>query len=140
MSSKRETILARIETALAGTTGVSTRIYRDRTAALAKGEHPALLILPSGADTCQRNAVGRLEWVLPVSVHVLVYADTPHTTADPIVADVHSKLAGDATLQNLLVDWVPVNVDFQFLSGDGTIGHITMNFSAAYQTAETSIT
>jgi hypothetical protein len=44
MASKREQILAALKTKLAGTTGVSTRIYRSRVEPMSRGESPALVI------------------------------------------------------------------------------------------------
>ena len=41
MTTKREQILAKIKTELTGTTGVGTRIYRNRVSALAKSETPS---------------------------------------------------------------------------------------------------
>jgi len=46
MTSKREQILSAIATTLAGTAGVSTRIYRSRVDAMSRAETPALLIEP----------------------------------------------------------------------------------------------
>ena len=44
MTTKRETILARIATVLAGTTGVSDRIFRGRTTAFTRSETPSIVI------------------------------------------------------------------------------------------------
>ena len=46
MTTKRESILAAIRTALTNTTGVSTRIYRSRVEPLARGELPAIVVEP----------------------------------------------------------------------------------------------
>jgi hypothetical protein len=44
---KRESILAAITTALAGTVQVGSRIYRSRTEAFARNEAPALIVEPT---------------------------------------------------------------------------------------------
>jgi hypothetical protein len=59
MASKRETILQRIVTALAGTTGVSTRIYRSRVEPLARGEAPAIVVEPV-SDAAEQDTLGCL--------------------------------------------------------------------------------
>jgi hypothetical protein len=46
MTTKRETILAAVRTALTGTTGVSTRIYRSRVEPISRGESPAIVVEP----------------------------------------------------------------------------------------------
>ena len=51
MTTKRESILAGIRTALTNTTGVSTRIYRSRVEPLARGELPAIVVEPIN-DVC----------------------------------------------------------------------------------------
>ena len=46
MATKRERILAKIKTDLAGTTGVGTRIYRSRAEAFTRSETPAIILEP----------------------------------------------------------------------------------------------
>jgi len=46
MTTKRESILTAIRTALTGTTGVGTRIYRSRVEPMAREESPALVVEP----------------------------------------------------------------------------------------------
>ena len=47
MTTRRETILAAVRTALTGTTGVSTRIYRSRVEPMARAESPAIVVEPA---------------------------------------------------------------------------------------------
>ena len=54
MATKRETILAAIRTALTGTTGVGTRIYRSRVEPIAREESPAIVVEPL-IDTASQN-------------------------------------------------------------------------------------
>ena len=69
MASKREDILDAIKTALAGTVGVSTRIYRSRTIPLAqRSQLPALIIEWSSDNPEQNTALPTLDWSLSVSV------------------------------------------------------------------------
>jgi hypothetical protein len=51
MTLKRESILAAIASTLAGTTQVSSRIYRSRVEAFSRTEAPALLIEPRDDTT-----------------------------------------------------------------------------------------
>ena len=46
MATKREQILEKIKSNLAGTVGVGTRIYRSRVEALTRSETPAIIIEP----------------------------------------------------------------------------------------------
>ena len=46
MTTKRENILAAVKTALTGTAGVGTRIYRSRVEPMSRNESPAIIIEP----------------------------------------------------------------------------------------------
>ena len=66
MTTRRETILAAIATALTGTTGVSTRIYRSRVEPITKGESPALVIEPLTDTATQNTSLPTLDWAMTV--------------------------------------------------------------------------
>lgn len=138
MSSKREGILDQAKTALAGTSGVDTRIYRSRVVPLQRQDFPALVIEPL-ADTPSVGTVDRVTWDLVFAVTALVRAETMETTLDPIMEDVHEKIIGDATLNGMLVQLIPDAVDWQFLEADKPVGVAVMRFRATYQTALASI-
>jgi hypothetical protein len=139
MASRRETILAQVATALTGTTGVDTRIFRSRVVALQREEFPAILIEPV-SDVVARQTTARLIWSLRFQVAVVVRADNPDQSADDIVVDAHEKIMSDSTLQGMLVELLPSAVDFQFENADKPLGIVTMQFEAKYQTAEADIT
>ena len=52
MSTKRELVLAKIKTQLAGTTGLGTRIYRSRVTPVSRDEGAVLIYEPI-ADNCE---------------------------------------------------------------------------------------
>ena len=96
MASKREDILDANKTALAGTTGVSTRIYRSRTIPLAqRSELPALLISWTGDSAEQNTSLPTLDWSLSVVVTVLSSGDVPDEQADATIVSMHSKMMAD---------------------------------------------
>lgn len=131
--SKRETILARIVTALAGTTGVSSRIYRSRVEPLARGEAPALVVEPI-SDTATQDTLGTLQWVMTVRVAIIVRGNVPDQLADPIITDVHAKLMGDATLGGYVIDMLPTTVSFENLEADQPAGVVSAEFAVTYRT------
>jgi hypothetical protein len=77
MTTKRESILAAIRTALTGTTGVSTRIYRSRVEPLTRGESPAIVVEPVSDTAEQNTALPTLDWNLTVRVAVIVRGPCP---------------------------------------------------------------
>lgn len=133
MSTRRETILSAIATALAGTTQVGSRIYRSRVEPLARAESPAIVIEPI-SDQADNGVVPKLDWQMTVRVAIIVRGTVPDQLADPIVDDVHKKLLGNATLTGLVVEIVPVSVTFDSMEADQPAGVVTMDYSIRYRT------
>ena len=134
MTTKREQILDQIKTTLAGTTNVSTRIYRSRVVPLSRGESPALVIEPV-SDSSQANlSLPKLDWSLQVRVAVIVRGDVPDVVADPIVESLHSKITADLTLGGYAIDVQPVGVDFALMYADQPAGVISCNYLVRYRT------
>lgn len=136
--SRRETILARIVTALAGTTGVGSRIYRSRVEPLARGESPALVVEPV-SDSATQDTLGTLVWTMTVRVAVIVRSNVPDQAADAIITDVHAKLMGDATLGGYVIDMLPTTTAFELLEADQPAGVVSAEFAVTYRTALNSL-
>lgn len=138
MASKRETILARVAAVLAGTTGVSTRIYRSRVEAFSRAESPALLIEPI-TEVPTQDTIGTMAWNMTFRVSVVVRGNIPDQQADAACVDVYSRIMADATLDGLVTDLVPSGIDFQMLEADQPAGVTSLTFSATYRTTLNSI-
>lgn len=138
MPSRREQILGRIITALAGTAQVGSRIYRSRLEPFARSEFPAIVVEPT-ADTADQTTLQTLDWQLTVRVSIFVRGAIPDSVADPIVLDVHSKIMSDTTLNGYAIDIVPMAAAFDMVEGDQPIGVIACDFSVRYRTNLTSI-
>ena len=141
MASKREDILDAIKTALAGTTGVSTRIYRSRTIPLAQRSQLPALIIEWRDDSCEQNtSLPTLDWSLNVTVTVLSSGDVPDQQADNTIVSVHAKMMADLTLGGEAIDIQPTTVTFEAIDGDSPIGVTSMGFLVRYSTDVDSIT
>jgi hypothetical protein len=139
MTTKRETILAAVRTALTGTTGVSTRIYRSRVEPMARAESPAIVIEPVN-DTAQQNtSLPTLDWSLTVRVSVIVRGNIPDQLADPIVEDLHAKLMADLTLGGVAIDVQPQAVAFEIVEADQPAGVISCEYLIRYRTSVTNL-
>lgn len=138
MASKRETILARIVTALAGTTGVGSRIYRSRVTPLARGESPAIVVEPV-SDQAEQDTLGTLMWTMQVRVAVIVRGDVPDQLADPVLTSIHAKLMADATLNGYVIDLLPTAVAFEIIEADQTAGVVSAEYAVKYRTTLTSL-
>ena len=134
MATKRETILAAIRTALTGTTGVSTRIYRSRVEPLARGELPAIVVEPVNDNAEQNTSLPTLDWTLTVRISVIVRGDVPDQVADATVQDMHAKVMADLTLGGNAYDVQPVSVSFDLVEADQPSGVISCDYAVRYRT------
>jgi hypothetical protein len=137
MSSKTEQILSAVQTALAGTTGVSTRIYRDRWEALARNEMPALVIHPEMEDQTV-EVLPYTRSTLTIQVDVLISGSPLSTLADPTRVSLHSKLMADPTLGGLAIDVRANGVMWDAESGE--IGILRCNYQISFRTRTTDLT
>ena len=141
MASKREDILDAIKTALAGTVGVSTRIYRSRTIPLAqRSQLPALIIEWSNDTPEQNTALPTLDWALSVTVTVLSSGDVPDEQADATLVSMHSKIMADLTLGGEAIDIQPSSVSFEAIDGDSSIGVTSCEYIVLYRTEVDDLT
>lgn len=140
MTTRRESILAAIRTALTGTTGVGTRIYRSRVTAIARQESPSIIVEPVADSAEQNTALPTLDWSMVVAVAVVVRGDVPDQQADPIVESMHSKLMADLTLGGYAIDIQPQSVNFDLIEADQPAGVITCNYLVRYRTSVSDLT
>ena len=136
MASKREQILAKIKTELAGTTGVGTRIYRNRVEPMAREETPSLVVEFVTDDPTVNSATYlKLDWTLRVRIVVIVRSQTPDTTADPTVESLHTKIVSDPTLGVLALDVRPLTVTFDVVEADQPAGIVSCEYEVDYRSS-----
>jgi hypothetical protein len=139
MTTKRETILAAIRTALTGTTGVGTRIWRTRVEPIPREESPAIVVEPLTDSARIETNLATLTWSMTVRVSVIVRGAIPDQVADPIVQSLHSKLMADYTLGGYAMDILPLAVTFNFSEADGAAGEIQCDYRVMYRTTLTDL-
>ena len=139
MTTRRETILAAVRTALTGTTGVSTRIYRSRVEPMARAESPAIVVEPINDNADQNTSLPTLDWNLTVRVAVIVRGNIPDQQADPIMENMHSRLMADLTLGGYAIDIQPVSVNFEMVEADQPAGVISCDYLIRYRTSVTNL-
>ena len=140
MSTKRETILSKLITQLAGTEGVGTRIYRSRVTPVDRAEGTVLIVEPI-TDSCEvrRN---NLQWTLNVRLSVIVRGSSTQTAdqaADATVKSIHDKIVSDVTLNGKAIDMTPRNVSFDLIDGDQPSGVVSCDYIIIYQTSTTDL-
>jgi len=139
VTSKREQVLTAIRTALTGTAGVGTRIYRSRVEPLARQESPAIVVEPVSDLAEQNTSLPRLDWSMTVRIAVIVRGMVPDQLADPIISDMHSKLMADLTLGGYAIDVQPQSVSFDFVEADQPGGVIACDYLVRYRTSVTDL-
>jgi hypothetical protein len=139
MTTRRETILAAVRTALTGTTGVGTRIYRSRVEPMARAESPAIVVEPVQDQAEQNTSLPTLDWSLTVRVAVIVRGAIPDQLADPIVENMHSRLMADLTLGGYAIDIQPQSVNFEMVEADQPAGVISCDYLIRYRTSVTNL-
>ena len=135
MTSKRESILTAIASALASTSGVSGRVYRSRVEPLARAESPAIVIEPVSDRAEQNTSLPTLDWSMTVRVVVITRGNLPDQLADPIIESAHSKIMADLTLGGYAIDVQPLGVDFDLREGDQPSGVISLEYLVRYRTS-----
>lgn len=139
MTTRRETILAAVRTALTNTTGVGTRIYRSRVEPMSRGESPAIVIEPVSDTAEQNTSLPTLDWSLTVRISVIVRGAIPDQLADPTVESLHSKLMADLTLGGYAIDIQPQAVTFELVEADQPAGVISCDYLIRYRTNVTNL-
>ena len=137
---RRERILRAIVTALAGTTGVGTRIYRSRVTALARQESPAIVVEPVSDTAEQNTALPRLDWSLTVRIAVIVRGDEPDRLADATIESLHAKVMADLTLGGYAIDVQPQSVTFELIDADQPGGVMSCDYLVRYRTLVANLT
>lgn len=143
MTCKAESILARIMTNLAGTTGVSDRIYRSRVVPLTRNEFPALVVEPTSNSVSQATSIDFLDWTMQVRIVVLVKGTTttsPDQVADPILESLFPKIMNDLTLNGNAIDIQPNGTEFLMGDADQPTGAISTNWTIMYRTKNNDLT
>ena len=140
MASKREQILAALKTTLAGTTGVSTRIYRSRIEPITNGESPAIVIEPITDEPSTNNSSYlKIDWTLRIRIVVIIRGTIPDSVGDPTVESLFTKVLTDPTVGGLAKDIRPATQTFEVLEADTPAGIITCEFEIDYRTSYNSL-
>lgn len=135
MATKRESIIQALFTALSGTTGVGTRIYRSRVEPITRAESSALIVEPVIDNVVQNTCLPTLDHTLDINVVIIVRANVPDQEADPIIESLHAKLMADLTLGGLCIDIQPGPTRFTLEAADTPVGVIFCTYRILYRTS-----
>ena len=139
MTTIRENIIATVITNLTNTTGVGNRIYRSRTAFVARAETPAIIVEPVEDSAVSATSLPSIDWSLTLRIVVLVRDDEADHAADPIVESLHSLLMSDLTLGGYAMDVAPIDVKFEFIDSDKPTTVVTCDYLVRYRTANANL-
>ena len=135
MTTRRESILATIASSLAGTTGVSTRIYRSRVEPITRGESPAIVVEPISDQANTDVSFCKTDWSLTVRIAVIVRGIIPDQQADATIESLHAKVMADQTIGGHAMSIEPRGVQFDMIEADQPAGVIACDYLIRYRTA-----
>ena len=139
MTTRREQILSAITTALAGTTGVGSRIYRSRVEAFSRGESPAISLEPINDTPDTPTSLPTVDRSLALRITVVVRGAIPDQLADPIVESLHALVMADLSLGGLAMDIIPGSTDWQLIEADTPAGVVLCEYVVRYRTSVGSL-
>jgi hypothetical protein len=135
--SKSERILAAIVTAITPTTGISSRVFRDRWEAVARNEMPCLVVEPLGEEP-GIVSIPFTDYVLTVAVDILISGSPLSALADPIRVNLHSRLMADRTLGGLTHSIDPGPSEWK--GEPGEIGILSLSYRIPFRTFTADLT
>lgn len=135
--SKAERILAAIVAAITPTTGISSRVFRDRWEAVARAEMPCLVVEPLGEEP-GIVSIPFTDYVLTVSVDILISGSPLSALADPIRVDAHARLMADRTLGGLTHSIDPGPSEWK--GEPGEIGILSLSYRIPFRTLTADLT
>lgn len=138
MTTRRESILARIKTNLDAITGAT--VYRIRTTPLARADVPAIVLEPVADDPTEGLVYSKTDWSLRIKVSVFVRATAPGNSADALVQEVHDKIMADPTCNGVALDIDAATTNFSFYDADVPLGVVEMDYVVRYRTDREDLT
>lgn len=136
--SKREQVISAFVAALAGTTGVSNRIFRNRLDPMSQSELPAVVVRPL-TDESTQTTIPYLDWELTLEVAIVASGEVPDAICDPILADINNRLVTDAPLAGLIKDFDLVQVTWEFNNTDRLSCAAIARYIVKYRSTSTNL-
>ena len=138
MASKRESIINAVISALTGTTGVGSNIFRSRQEPIDRDTAPAIIVrwvsdLPEFVGVNVMNS--RLTFV----VEVYTRGYQADALADPIAVSAYAKIMANRTLGGGCLDITGGNQAVDMDSADADACILTMEFEALYRRTEQAL-
>jgi hypothetical protein len=136
MTTKREQILAAVDTLLAPTAGATGRVYRSRQEAFSRNESPSVVIEP-GPSTATAEPVStcKIDHALTLVIAVYARGTVPDQVADPVVKSIHGLLMADRSLGGLVMDIWPMSRTPEFERAESAAVWEVLTYRVQYRTS-----
>jgi len=140
MTTKREQILAAVDTLLAATAGATGQVYRSRQEAFSRAESPSVVVEP-GPSRASAEPVStcKIDWTFTLVIEIYARGAIPDQVADPVVKSVHGLLMADRTLGGLAMDIWPGDRDPEFAAAEGGAIKEVLTYQIRYRTSVTDL-
>jgi hypothetical protein len=134
--SRCEQILEAFAAAATGTTGLGSRIYRDREQAVGRNEIPTgegVLIIEPAAETDDISTTTEtLTTTLTINADLYINGAPLSTISDPIRVDMHSRIMASSALRALAISVYPAGRNWD--PGEGDLGAVRSTYNVTYRT------
>lgn len=135
--SKVEQILQAIVATITPTSGISSKVFRDRWEAVARNEMPCLVVEPLGEEPV-KVSICFTDYILTVAVDILISGSPLSELADPIRVDLHSRLMANRQLGGLAHLITPGPSEWMGESGE--IGILALRYRVPFRTQVADLT
>lgn len=140
MNSKRENILAQVETVLKAIPELATNgVYRSRKSPLRR-EEGAVVIIEPGRCPADNSMTNVIDWSLNLNLILQVRGTVPEQAADPFINKIHAALMADVTLGGLSYDIQALAHDFEFYDADLEVGIFPLTYTISFRTLSNDLT
>lgn len=139
MATKREQVLAALETLLNNATAVCSHIARERMRPWPESVSLALNIVPETDPRQETGGVNNTDRALFVDFQITSRGDQPTTLADPTVDALHDRLMSDRDLGGLAIDIEAGDNDFEWDDAERDECVIHQRYRITYRTSDTDI-
>jgi hypothetical protein len=139
MPTKREAVLAYLQTFLDGHVGTDVPVYRQRRRAIAHDKALALNIVAGDDPRVSTGGKDYVDRALEVDFQIHVRGDTPEEVADSVVDALHNRLMSDRTLGGACRDIEAIDNSFEDDDADEDLCVVHQRYTITYRSRETDL-
>lgn len=137
---KIEQILAALQATLQAAPAIAGgRVYRAMLSKIAEADTSAVVLVPGNAEMQSAVVMGRVAWLMNISIECYARGDAPDVAADVLLEAVNAKMTADRTLGGLTDDITPKSVTWNYEMRDTGLVVVALGFNVEYSNMEVAL-